>query len=196
MSAGPNAILDPVSGAPKRATYQDVLDAPEHVVAELIDGVLYTQARPRRRHSTVATGLGALLYGEYQDGLGRRGGWIFLDEPELHLGDDVLVPDVAAWRTERYDHDHDPDTIGHTVPPDWVCEVLSPSTARLDRGVKLPLYARAGMTWAWLADPAQRTLEVYRRAEPLWQLVATHAQPGPVALPPFDGFKLPLDALW
>jgi Uma2 family endonuclease len=168
MTADAHANLDSVGGAPKRATYQDVLDAPENVVAELIGGVLHTHARPRRRHAAFATGLGALLYAEYQERLGRRGGWVVVFEPELHLADDVLVPDVAAWRLERYDTDHDHDATGHTVAPDWVCEVLSPSTARIDRVVKLPIYARAGVSWAWLADPIQRTLEVYRRAAPLW----------------------------
>ena len=191
----PDATLDPVAPAPKRATYQDVLDAPEEVVAELIGGELHTHARPRLRHAQFASVLGALLMGEYQQRHGRAGGWRFVFEPELHLGEDVLVPDLAAWRDERFPAD-ELDAIGVSSAPDWICEVLSPSTVRTDRALKLPRYARAGVEWAWLADPAARMLEIYRRADPLWQLVATHADPQPACCEPFESFALPLHELW
>lgn len=192
---GHGATVDRVGDSAKPATYQDVLDAPENVVAELIDGVLYTQARPRKRHARFASRLGVFLGAELEDGLGRAGGWIFLDEPELHLGQDIVVPDIGGWRVERYPFE-DPDEVGITVPPDWICEVLSPSTMRKDRALKLPLYARAGVQWAWLADPGERTLEVYRRAEPLWQLVATHAEETAAVCAPFEGLELPFERLW
>ncbi len=124
------------------ATYQDVLDAPEHLVAELIAGVLRTQPRPALPHATAASVLGMDLGGPFQRGRGGPGGWWILDEPELHLGEDVLVPDLAGWRRERVPTA--PKGAYQELAPDWVCEVLSPSTLQLDRMLKLPRYARAG----------------------------------------------------
>jgi|SRR5688572_4477813 len=188
------ATIATMSSEPKRATYQDVLDAPEHTVAELIDGALYTHARPRLRHAISSSRLGAVLAADLDAKIGRVGGWIVLDEPELHLGGDVLVPDLAAWRIERFPEDG--DEVGIAVSPDWVCEVLSPSTTTHDRLRKLPKYATAGVAWVWLVDPIARTLEVYRRADPLWHLVAIHDDAKDVTCEPFDGVLLPLRKLW
>src|ERR1700729_1449695 len=129
-------------GAPakRRATYQDLLDVPEHLVAEIIDGALITQPRPASRHARAASRLGAELDGPFARGKGGPGGWILLDEPELHLHGDIVVPDLAGWRRERMPEL--PDAAAFELAPDWICEVLSPGAAARDRTEKMPLYAR------------------------------------------------------
>ena len=82
---------------------------------------------------------------------GGPGGWILLDEPELHLHGDVLVPDLAGWRRERMPEL--PDAAAFELAPDWICEVLSPSTAASDRAEKMPIYARERVAHVWLVDP-------------------------------------------
>ena len=112
----------------RRADYQDVLNAPAHLVAEVIDGALHTQPRPAPRHAWASSGLGARINPPFNYGDGGPGGWWIVDEPELHLGEDILVPDLAGWRRERMP-DY-PDTAWFAIAPDWVCEVLSPERAR------------------------------------------------------------------
>ena len=184
-----------MSQPPRRATYADVVAAPEHQIAELIDGVMYLSPRPRPRHARAASVLGADLLGAFDRGRGGPGGWIILYEPELHLGEDVLVPDLAGWRRDRTPAL--PDHAGITAPPDWVCEVLSPSTERLDRRRKLAVYARAGVGHAWLVDPRAHTVEVLRRTpEALWLIVGVWADDAVVALEPFAAVELELAAWW
>src|SRR6266498_3603105 len=155
----------------KRATYEDVLSAPEHKVAEILDGELFLSPRPAPRHSVAASRLmGALV--PFEDGQGGPGGWWILFEPELHFGDDVVVPDLAGWRLERMPEF--PDTPAFDMAPDWACEVVSPTTERLDRAKKMPLYARERVSHLWLVNPVARTLEVYRLADGRWLLLATH----------------------
>ena len=125
-----------------RATYQDVLDAPAHRVAEIIDGVLYTQPRPASPHALATSSLGSDLAAPFQFGRGGPGGWWIIDEPELHLGEDILVPDLAGWRRERMPAY--PDVAYFTLPPDRVCEVLSASTRRIDLHGKRPIRAGGG----------------------------------------------------
>ena len=124
------------------ATYEDLVNVPERLVAEIIDGDLWTSPRPAPRHSLSQVSLGGLLSLPYGHGRGGPGGWWILTEPELHLGSDVVVPDLAGWRRERLPRL--PDTAFFAQPPDWLCEIVSPSTARLDRAKKLPLYAWQG----------------------------------------------------
>jgi Uma2 family endonuclease len=180
--------------ARKRATYEDVLAAPPNSVAELIDGVLQIQPRPAGAHGVVATALGEELGPAFRRGRGGPGGWIFIDEPELHLGPNVLVPDLAGWRRERMPSVENVPFF--TLPPDWVCEVLSPSTARYDKGQKLPIYAAHGVANAWLVDPMARTLDGLRREGTLWTLVATHADDARIRAEPFDAVEIELGALW
>src|SRR5262249_37785384 len=120
--------------------------------------------------------------------------WLILDEPELHLGADVLVPDLAGWRRERVAEV--PDLAAFELPPDWICEVLSPSTSAHDRADKLPIYARAGTTHAWLIDPAPQTLEVLRRSDRQWTIIATYRGDAKVRAEPFDAIELDLSTLW
>src|SRR5512134_136654 len=130
----------------KRATYEDVLSAPEHQVAEIVDGQLILSPRLSLRHSAASSRLGLAL-GPFDDSQHGPGGWWILDEPELHFGEDVVVPDLGGWRRERMPAI--PDAAFCSLPPDWVCEVISPSTARVDRGIKLRTYAEAGVAHAW-----------------------------------------------
>ena len=126
--------------APRKAGYQDVLDAPAHRVAEVLDGALYTHPRPAPLHTIAASHLGDELTSPFGKGRGGPGGWWTLDEPELHLATDILVPDLAGWRRERMAEL--PDTPYFSLAPDWGCEVLSASTRRLDLHGKRPVYAR------------------------------------------------------
>src|SRR5438477_1740736 len=132
----------------RRATYQDVLDAPEHKVAEIIDGTLHVFPRPANPASVAGAVLGFKLGAPFHLGEGGPGGWIIIVEPELHFGDDIVVPDLAGWRRERLSVV--PDAAFITTPPDWICEVLSKSTEKFDRAEKMPLFASEGVKHAWL----------------------------------------------
>jgi Uma2 family endonuclease len=176
------------------ATYADLAALPETLVGEIIDGVLETHPRPRPRHGAASIGLGGELVGPFQRGRGGPGGWIFIDEPELHLHDQVVVPDLAGWRRERLKEL--PDTAYLEVAPDWVCEVLSPSTARLDRGPKRRIYAEADVSHLWLLDPGAGELEAFELAGRGWLLLATVQRGEEVRVPPFEAVAFPLDALF
>lgn len=184
-----------VRRAQTNATYDDILALPENVVGELIAGELHVQPRPAYRHATAASGLGMLLGPPFHYGRGGPGGWIILFEPELHLGADVLVPDLAGWRRQP-GKDAELDTAFQTVAPDWICEILSPSTRVLDRARKLPLYASHRVGHAWLIDPVDRTLEVFRLQDDHWMLIATHDGEAIVRAEPFEAIELALVDLW
>ncbi|KZC01681.1 hypothetical protein AU375_02103 [Methylobacterium radiotolerans] len=180
--------------AVRQATYADLEAVPEHRVAEIIDGVLETHPRPRPRHAMAASDLSTLLGTPFRYGRGGPGGWIFMVEPELHLGAHVVVPDLAAWRRERAPTDLEAAYI--ETPPDWVCEILSPSTIRLDRGRKRSIYGTSGVGHLWLLDPAAGVLEGFALADGRWVLLATMQRGETVALPPFDAVPFPLDDLF
>lgn len=173
------------------ATYEDVINVPENVVAELIDGTLYSGPRPPPRHMRASTMLINELVATFDRGLG---GWLLLYSPELHLGRQVLVPDLAGWRRERMPEM--PDATGVTLAPDWLCEVLSPSTASVDRSVKLPKYAAHGVAWVWFLDPLEKTLEILRLDGRTYRVVGSHSGDGAVRAEPFDAIELELSALW
>jgi len=180
--------------ARRRATYEDVLAAPRHVVAEIIDGDLRLHPRPAVPHATAATVLGEELGPPFRRGRGGPGGWILLDEPELHLGTDIVVPDMGGWRRERLNVL--PSKAYLTLAPDWICEVLSPSTTKTDRAEKLPIYAREGVLHAWLLDPLARILEVLRLERGKWTVLDVHKDDARVRAEPFDAFELELGVLW
>ncbi len=179
----------------KVATYQDVLDAPPHMLAEVIGGELHLHPRPTKAHAAAASALGEELGPPFKRGRGGPGGWVILDEPELHLGSDILVPDLAGWRVERMPELTD-DEPYFTLPPDWACEVLSPRSAKYDRTDKLNIYAREQVRWAWLVDPIQRTLEALRLHEDKWVLLGTWRDEAHVRAEPFDAIALELATLW
>lgn len=180
--------------ARKHATYEDLLAVPTTMVGELIHGVLHAHPRPASRHTRSASKLGAALDGPFDAGRGGPGGWIILDEPELHLGRNVVVPDLAGWRHERMPEL--PDAAWFDVAPNWVCEVLSPSTEAVDRGEKVPIYAAHGVNHVWLINPVERFVEVLRLDGSTYRTVATHVGDAVVRAEPFDAVPLELAPLW
>ena len=170
---------------------------------EVIGGVKLMSPRPTPDHASTAVGLVTPLATAFDDHYrGRRsgrppagpGGWRILFEPELHLGEDSLIPDLAAWRTRRLAKL--PKAASIAVAPDWVCEVLSPGTARIDRHVKLPAYAGAGIPSLWLVDMQACAVEVYRLVESKYSLVATHTGNRRTRIEPFVELALELGPLW
>ena len=178
----------------RRATYADLEAVPDHLVAEIIDGVLETHPRPSPRHGRAASRLVAGLINHYELGRIGPGGWIFIVEPELHLGRQIVVPDIAGWRANRLAAE--PAEAFIAITPDWICEVLSPSTARLDRGAKRRSYAQSGVEYLWLLDPAARELEAFCLVGSQWMVVSTVQSGELVDVPPFDAVPFPLDDLF
>ena len=178
----------------RRATYQDVLDAPPYKVAEVVDGILHIFDRPASRHTLASSGLGIFIGGPFHYGRGGPGGWWIVDEPQLHLGEDIVVPDLAGWRRERMPVF--PDAAFFTLAPDWVCEVLSPSTRKLDLGGKSAVYARADVSHIWFVDPIARTLEARELRGTKWAEIATLHDDATVSLPPFEAISFSLSDLW
>lgn len=178
----------------RHATYADLEQLPPEVVAEIVDGELHSSPRPAPRHAHAASRLGGWIEPPFGEGRGGPGGWMILNEPEIHLGPDVVVPDLAGWRRPRMPKL--PRTAYFAVASDWVCEVLSPSTVSLDRVKKLAIYAREGVSHAWLLDPIARTLEVLRLEAGRWTIVATYAGRDTVHAEPFGALGLELPALW
>lgn len=182
-------------GARKRtATYQDVLDAPRHQIAEIIEGELVLSPRPAGPHASVT----GALYGELRPRFargGRPGGWLILIEPELHLGPQVVVPDLAGWRLDRMPYVEDGQKYFSLVP-DWICETLSPWTERDDRTRKQRIYARHRVAHLWFLHPVNRTLEVMRRTGTRWLNIGAYAEDERVQAEPFDDVELDLSKLW
>ncbi len=179
---------------PRRATYQDVLDAPAHRVAEIVDGTLHAHPRPAPAHAVASSALGGELANPFHFGRDGPGGWWIIFEPELHLGEDILVPDLAGWRRERMPVL--PDTAYFALAPDWGCEVLSASTRRLDLHGKRPIYAREGVAHLWFVDPEDRTLEAFELRKGQWMLIASAKDDEPVRIRPFDAITFSLADLW
>jgi Uma2 family endonuclease len=176
------------------ATYEDLLKVPEHLIAEIVEGELHTSPRPSGPHGRVITAIDRRIGRAFDEGDDGPSGWWIAIEPEIHLAGDVFVPDIAGWRRERV-----PEYLmgaAWEVAPDWVCEVLSPSTARLDRVRKLPIYARYEVAWAWLIDPALQSLEIYRLDHGQWVLASTYESNEVIRPAPFDAIDFPLGSLW
>jgi Uma2 family endonuclease len=184
-----NAVLNP-------SLYEQLMALPEHVTGEILNGELYAMPRPAGRHGLAERGLSGNLINPFDFGRGGPGGWWIIQEPEVHFIRDVevAVPDLAGWRRERMPSV--PEDHRFEVVPDWVCEILSPSTAKKDRVVKLPLYARYGVAHVWIVDPAAQTLEAFELCEGRWMLIATLKEDDPVAVPPFAAVGFSLADLW
>jgi Uma2 family endonuclease len=185
--------MDP---ARRRATYEDLMKVPDHMVAEIVDGELYASPRPASPHALATSALGQDL-GPFSRHRGTRagpGGWWILDEPELHFGADVLVPDLAGWCHERMPTI--PDVAYFELPPDWLCEVVSPTTGRLDRVRKMPVYAREGVGHLWLVDPITRTLEVYQLDARRWAVLSTHGGNDIIRAEPFAELDIDISRWW
>ena len=174
--------------------------APEEMVAEILEGVLHLSPRPARPHANVASNLGGLLIAPFKFGRGGPGGWVILDEPELHLGPrpDKLVPDLAGWTRERL-----PRAVGgadapahYGLAPDWACEILSERTRGRDKGPKMRIYAREGVRHLWLVEPLARTLDIYRLTEGQWVLAQSFSGEERVRAEPFEAIEFELPLLW
>ena len=181
----------------RKATYEDLCRVPDNMVAEIIDGELFASPRPALPHTLAASVIGSMLVGAFggnPGGSGAPGGWWILDEPELHFGEDVLVPDMAGWRRERVPVL--PDAPAMTLAPDWACEILSPSTAAVDRGRKMRVYAREGVGHLWVVDPLPRTLEVYRLEGDHWAVSSTHGSEVALCAAPFEVVPIDMTRWW
>jgi hypothetical protein len=176
------------------ATYDDLMKVPDIMVAEIVDGELHASPRPAPRHAVAGSAVGSWLAPPYHHGRGGPGGWWILYEPELHFGRNVLVPDWAGWRRSRLPRL--PATAYFPLAPDWICEIISPSTASLDRVKKLTIYARDGVAHAWLVDPIARTLEVLRLENGRWTILATHGGNEVVRVEPFADIEIELASFW
>ena len=180
--------------ATRRATYQDVLDAPTHRVAEIVDGTLYVSPQPPSLQALAKTCLVVGLGHAFCFGRGDPGGWRIMHEPELHLGEDILIPDVAGWRRERLPRI--PETWDAVIAPDWVCETLADSTRELDLNGKRPAYARERIPHLWRVDPTDRTLEAFELHDGQWLLIASVKDDAPVSIRLFDAITFSLSDLW
>ncbi len=181
--------------AKKKAVYQDLFSIPDNMRGEIVNGELIVTPRPSRKHSVVVSRLGYEVGPPYDLGRGGGpGGWIILSEPEVSLGENILVPDMAGWKKERFPVDEPHNWI--SVAPHWICEVLSPGTAQVDRAEKMPLYARHGVSYAWLLDPIVKTLEVFRLENGKWLVVGVYAGSARVSAEPFEQIELNLGLFW
>ena len=179
---------------PRPATYADIEALPSNVVGEIAFVALHTHPRPAPRHGRATHRIQAILGGPFDLGIAGPGGCVFIDEPELHLGEHVIVPDIAGWRSENLAAL--PDTAYFETPPDWACELLSPSTQRFDRKDKLAIYAAFEVGHCWCVDSIARTLEVFARQGEKWLIAATYKDDDAVCAPPFEAHTFGLDVLW
>lgn len=180
--------------AEKTASYDDLYTIPENMIGEIIAGELVATPRPSRRHSSTIARITSNILPPFEYGRGGPGGWIILVEPEIALGENIVVPDLAGWREARFVWEEEQNPI--SVPPDWVCEVLSPQTARLDRVKKMPVYAAQGVSYLWLLDPQVLTLEAYRLESGRWTLLGSYAENDLVRVEPFQEIEIKLGELW
>lgn len=180
--------------ARRAATYADLEALPPHLVGEIVDGELFASPRPASAHALASSEMGTDLGSAFSRGRGGPGGWWIVDEPELHLGADVVVPDLAGWRRSRLPRW--PDTAALDLAPDWICEILSPSTHRLDRIAKMPIYAREGVGHAWLVDPRAETVEVFRNEGGRWVLIQVAAGEALLQAEPFDAVAFEMGPWW
>lgn len=167
------------------------------MIAEILDGELFASPRPAFPHAHASSTLGGEISTRFHrpSGAGDNpGGWWILDEPELHFENDVVVPDIAGWRRERVTSL--PNAPWFDIAPDWVCEVISPRTETVDRGRKLALYAREGVSHLWLVNPHAKILEVYRLIDSKWTLLRTAVNDEVVQAEPFESVSIDMSRWW
>jgi len=181
--------------AKKKATYEDLYSIPENMTGEIINGELIVTPRPSRKHVRTAIVLGNKIGSPYDFGEGGGpGGWIFLIEPEIGLGEHTMVPDLAGWKRERFPIEEDHNWI--SAAPDWVCEILSPNTLRTDKVKKMPIYAHHGVGHIWLIDPVAMTMDAFRLESGRWSLLASFSENDKVRAEPFQEIEINLGDLW
>jgi Uma2 family endonuclease len=179
----------------KPTLYEQLESLPEGLTGEILNGQLYAQPRPSGPHGRASVVLDRVIGRYYDDGEGPGGWWLFV-EPEVHFIRDteVAVPDLAGWRRARMPRI--PEDHRFEVTPDWVCEILSPSTASKDREIKMPMYAHRRVPYAWLVDPKHRTLEAYALSDGQWRLLADASGQDIITVAPFEALQLDLGSLW
>lgn len=176
-------------------TLEDLDALPANVKGEIIEGVLYTMTRPRGRHQHIGLAIGSDLRGPFDRGLGGPGGWWILPEPGIELPDTPEIsPDLAGWRRERLPVL--PEDTAITVVPDWVCEILSPSTRRHNLLIKKPYYAKIGVAHHWLIDLQARTLTVYQLESGRWVELGVYGDEREVRVAPFGEITLDIASWW
>jgi Uma2 family endonuclease len=183
-----------IEPAKKEAVYEDLYNIPENMTGQIIDGELIASPRPAPGHMNVASVLGAELVPPYRFGRGGPGGWIILMETEIMFGEHLLVPDLAGWKKERFPGWPEENWI--STSPDWICEILSPSTAQTDKVRKMPIYAEYGVAHIWLIDPVIKTLDAFRNETGKWLLLASFAGEDRVRIEPFQETEIDLGDLW
>lgn len=182
--------------AARLSMYDQLAALPESLTGEILNGQLHARPRPAPRHVRAASRLDRIIGRSYDDGEDGPGGWWILPEPEVHFMPriEVVVPDLAGWRRERM---HTlPDTDYFETVPDWVCEVLSPSTASKDRKIKMPIYAHYGVAYAWLVDPKVRTLEAFASQSGIWAEIGRFSGTASASIAPFEQIEIDLKTLW
>lgn len=180
--------------AKKKATYEDLHSVPGNMIGEIINGELVVTARPAPMHMNVASILGGEIMPPYRFGRGGPGGWIILDETEIMLGEDLLAPDIAGWRKERFPGWPKENWI--SIPPDWICEILSPTTASKDRVKKMRTYAMYEVGYAWIIDPREQTLEIFKLKFGEWVRLDAFAENDKMRAEPFLEIEINLANLW
>ena len=176
------------------ASLADLESLPDTVVGEILDGTLYMHPRPPPRHVHFGGRLSRELQGSFELGQGGPGGWWILIEPGIQVeGSSEFVPDMAGWRRERLPSLPE-DRL--TVVPDWICEILSPSTRAYDQRTKRPFYARIGVRHLWFVDLEARTLTVSEFLNGRWLEVGVYGEGNVLRAPPFESMEFDLDALW
>ena len=178
----------------RQATYTDIEALPAHMTGEIIFGALHAHPRPAPPHTKVQFSLAGKIDGPFSKRPGGPAGWVFHIEPELHLGEHIVVPDIAGWRSERWSTPKGQSFI--TSAPDWLAEILSPSTEKIDRSSKLDIYASFGVKHCWYVHPDLRTLEVLALSGAAWTRVAAFKDDDKVAAPPFESHTFDLNSLW
>ena len=188
-----------MSEAKKKKTYDDLWEElcalPDNVVGEILDGELVVTPRPSPLHANVSSTLIMKIGGPFCLGEGGGpGGWWILNEPQIHFPGIDIVPDIAGWKRDRLPEL--PKTARFELAPDWVCEVLSPSTARYDKISKLRTYADNKIPYYWIVDPQLRTLEVLTFDGRGYRLEMAFEGADRVSAPPFDAVEINLEVLW
>ena len=193
MAHGDFEVPSGYAGNATPATWEDIMNLPEHHGAEIIGGKIHYKGMARARHGHATTQLQRRVPNERQ-GVNEHGWWIFGDVDVKLAGESYLKPDVSGWRKERMPEP--PDDWPLAIAPDWVCEVLSPTTEAYDRGDKAQAYAAGGVPWYWIVDPAERTVEVLELINGRWTIWGVYTDGAALALPPFDGTVVEIGGLF